>query len=343
MAKKLLHYLLITVLLLFFHCKDENKIQVDDPENKDKYLYSQVDQARIRKQSGLSGKAIGFLAEGEKVIFLEEESSETAKVTLRGKKYNSPFLKIETLNGVTGWVYGGALSKEIVQPEKTEPAKIEALYNNIYIGEILPSGSIYLEKISSEQKLCEKPVEDKSLQANIVFFALENQKKMLPENAKFVTNYCGYLPNSEEQSSYFFQPFSEPQLALLHFKASSKPEKTALVFSVFHEQLESIDFSTQGKVRPYSDEEYRAIVESLKEEDDIDEEDRVLEKPTLENTIARAEILCIIKLKNSNMHIRISSYTQIGMEYVANVYVTDFLVNNKVVKTYEKKNWDGPM
>jgi len=329
------------ILLVSYQCKGENSIKTGKQVSNKEYLYSQVDQARIRKQSGLSGKAIGFLKEGEKVVFLGEESRETAKVTLRGKEYNTAFLKIETLSGVTGWVYGGALSKEVVEPVKIDVSNIEELHQNIYIGEIFPSGSLYVEKITSEQLICGKPVEDKNRQSNIEFFVLNTAPKTVSAKAKFFTSYCGYLPKSEESSVYFSQPFSEPRLALLHYQSSAKPEKTSFLISIFHNQVQDIDQSLKGQKRPYSKEEYKKVQKELNNE--TGEEDRILEKPTLENTIVGAKVICLIQLKNSNLQIRLSKYIRVGMEYVAQVYVTDYLINNKIVKTYEKENWDGPM
>jgi hypothetical protein len=47
-------------------------------------------------------------------------------------------------------------------------------------------------------------------------------------------------------------------------------------------------------------------------------------------------------VKNTQFEILISKYSTHGYEYVAEVYVVDFIKYGKVIKTYEKYNWDGP-
>jgi len=72
-------------------------------------MYAWVHKVRIRKAPGFKGAILGHLDERERVRFLGEKSSFRSSVTLRGRKFASPWLKIKTEDGQVGWVYGGAL------------------------------------------------------------------------------------------------------------------------------------------------------------------------------------------------------------------------------------------
>ncbi len=118
MKKIAISVVLLLSLLLTTSCgKKENKTKKVKVE-KAGYLYAWIDRARIRKAPGLKGNSIGNLDEGERVYFTGEKSELTAKVTLRGNEFNSPFYKIKTKNGTVGWVYAGAFQKDKLAPMK---------------------------------------------------------------------------------------------------------------------------------------------------------------------------------------------------------------------------------
>ncbi len=104
--KKIFLTTIILLMSLFFFCK------------KNQVLYSWVDKTRVRHLPSFKKKAFTFLKEGEKVVWKGIESNKKIKITLRGKKFNTPFYKVQLENGKEGWVYAGALS--IKKPKKPD-------------------------------------------------------------------------------------------------------------------------------------------------------------------------------------------------------------------------------
>jgi hypothetical protein len=111
--------ILTLVSLNVLYAEKSNKLVVEK-----KYLYSWVDRLRVRENPDPKLNAIGYLNEGEKVVFLNVVSQNNLKITLRGKVINAPFYKILTLNGQVGWVFSGAL-----QPNKPKKNPIVYIVN----------------------------------------------------------------------------------------------------------------------------------------------------------------------------------------------------------------------
>ena len=113
------------ILLVFFSaCKDTNsssspeiiKTEQDslakvnarnEPEQVTIYIW--VEKLRMRAEPDTKAEIITELKEGEAVFFLDEKSNFTQKITLRGKQYDEPWLKVKTSNNQVGWVYGGGV------------------------------------------------------------------------------------------------------------------------------------------------------------------------------------------------------------------------------------------
>lgn len=82
------------------------------------YFYANVDNLNVRETPGLDGNIKYQLPEGLKVEYLNEKSKFKKQITLRGKEYNEPFLKIKKIDGISGWAYGGALSILSIESEQ---------------------------------------------------------------------------------------------------------------------------------------------------------------------------------------------------------------------------------
>ena len=108
-----------------------------------------------------------------------------------------------------------------------------------------------------------------------------------------------------------------------------------------YEIAQSVIFD-KDKKRPYSQSEYKKALGMIEKDKEIDKSDRTLDFITLDNTIVGAKKICLISVKNTQIEILISNYLTHGFEYVADVYVIDFIKDGKVIRTYEKYNWDGP-
>ena len=119
-------YLIYIIAFLSFlsACKDTNSSQSQeiDENNADSLkqiesiaknepeqltIYVWVDNLRMRLEPDTKSDVVTELKEGQAIVFLEEKSNFTQKITLRGKQYDEPWLKVKTKDNKIGWVYGG--------------------------------------------------------------------------------------------------------------------------------------------------------------------------------------------------------------------------------------------
>ena len=73
-------------------------------------LLSNINHLRIRETPGPDGKIIATLSEGDTLFDLGEVSAFTTEVTLRGIRFNEPWIKVRTQDSLSGWVYGGGVN-----------------------------------------------------------------------------------------------------------------------------------------------------------------------------------------------------------------------------------------
>lgn len=119
-----LHWILI-LFVFVYACKDtnssessetgeseidtlsQNTIKNNEPDHVTIYVW--VDNLRMRTEPDTKSDVVRELKEGEAIAFLEEKSNFTQKITLRGKQYDEPWLKVKTSADKIGWVYGGGV------------------------------------------------------------------------------------------------------------------------------------------------------------------------------------------------------------------------------------------
>lgn len=113
---------IIIASLIFTGCgskdSDNSSIETVKVPGKSHILYSKVSKLRVRKTPDMNTDEFTILAKGDKVIFFNEQTVKKFNVTLRGKNYNEPMVKIRLKNGDTGWIYGGALSKTFIAKDR---------------------------------------------------------------------------------------------------------------------------------------------------------------------------------------------------------------------------------
>ncbi|MFK7809873.1 MAG: SH3 domain-containing protein [Saprospiraceae bacterium] len=80
------------------------------PNSKPIVFTTNLDNLRLRDQPGTEGKEIARLPLGTKVYDTGEVSDFTTSLKLRGVKFDEPWIKIKTAQGLSGWIYGGGLS-----------------------------------------------------------------------------------------------------------------------------------------------------------------------------------------------------------------------------------------
>lgn len=82
-----------------------------------------MDKPRLRKEAGAEGNPIALLVQGEEVYLMGEQSDFNSRITLRCVYFDAPWVKIMRKDGTIGWIYGGALSKTLVE----KPTKLHAI------------------------------------------------------------------------------------------------------------------------------------------------------------------------------------------------------------------------
>ncbi len=83
-------------------------------------LIAWVDRLNVRDAPSSSGKVVATLPEKATLTTTGEVSSSEQTVLLRGVVYREPWYEVTTAEGVTGWVFGGAVKAE--GEEKGNPA-----------------------------------------------------------------------------------------------------------------------------------------------------------------------------------------------------------------------------
>ena len=112
---------LLIFLILLFSCKNTPKETVTEevpppPEIIEEKkapsvveIYVWVDRLRLRAEANTKSDIITELKEGQALIYLEERSDFTEKISMRGTLFDEPWLKVKTKDNQEGWVYGGGV------------------------------------------------------------------------------------------------------------------------------------------------------------------------------------------------------------------------------------------
>ena len=72
-------------------------------------MYAGVDQLRVRNLPSLQSRVLVELLEGDTLYYLNAETIRKTTLTLRGKTYTAPWIKVRTKDDTEGWTYAGAV------------------------------------------------------------------------------------------------------------------------------------------------------------------------------------------------------------------------------------------
>jgi len=157
----------LTVLFAIVACKDNNSNinqkpdaivdiveseipTTDEAKEGQRTIYAWVDKLRLRAEPNIRAEIVDDLKEGQALLYLEEKTEFTEKVSLRGKIYDEPWLRVKTLEGAEGWVYAGG-----VKFYKPKVDMSQTPYDNCL-------GLIKAQKLESAQK-CFKRIQKEQL------------------------------------------------------------------------------------------------------------------------------------------------------------------------------------
>ena len=229
--------------------------------------------------------------------------------------------------------------------EGLEDKDITDLYYNILIGELFPSGNVYLERISLDGGF--------DNQQNFEGFNYSKQLEIYPvKKAKWISVRASfsrlikatYIGETEKNSIYFTYPFSRyPQDALMYKVEKKRTDIPMTVVSINNYKIEKMIYFDGSDIREYSHIEYEAAMKHIRDDHERkDKYDSTLSKITRANTILNARKIALFRIKNVDYDVLLSVYNTHGIEYASTVYVIDFIKKGKIILTKEKYNIDGP-
>lgn len=208
--------LILTILTISYSCKDNKTIEntseeslsdsaeemdTKDTPNEHTIIYAWVERLRLRDQPNTRGEIVGELKEGQQLHYLDEKTDFTEKVSLRGQIYDEPWLKVKTMEGLEGWVYGGGVKfyKPKVDLSKTPYDKCLGL---IKAGKFDPARKC-MARIQKEQLRKDRQYV-KQDENGITFNLLSGEKKTLKNVKEGAIEISGELP--QYQYRYYIPP-----------------------------------------------------------------------------------------------------------------------------------------
>ena len=229
--------------------------------------------------------------------------------------------------------------------EGAEDNNITDLYNNILIGELFPSGNVYLERFSLSGGFDNlQNFEGFNYSEEIAIYPIEKAKWDSLRASFSRLMKATYIGETEKTSIYFRHPFSKPRQDALLYKVDKKRTDTPMtVVSMNNYEIEKIVYFRNSDIREYSPIEYEAAMEHIGDDHERkDKYDATLSKITRADTIVNARKIALFRIKNVDYDVLLSVYNTHGIEYASTVYVIDFIKNGKTILTKEKYNADGP-
>jgi hypothetical protein len=227
----------------------------------------------------------------------------------------------------------------------SEVNNIKNLYYNILIGELLPSGNVYLERFSLDGGYDNQQHFEGFNHSNQIDIHPIKQAEWRRVKAKFSRLIkATYIGGIEKNSEYFEYPFSKASQDALLYKLGKQTTDTPLtVVSINNYQIEELIYFDGSDIRKFSNMEYNAVIKHIKRDHERkDNYGTTLSKINEANTLLNARKLALFRIKNVVYEVLLSVYRTHGTEYASTVYVIDFKKNGQVVFTKEKYNTDGP-
>jgi len=246
---------------------------------------------------------------------------------------------IFSLSLIVSVMSSGALGENI------EHNDIEDLYYNILIGELFPSGNVYLERFSLDGGFDnQQHFEGLNYSEQIEIYPI---KKTNWDSVRASFNRlikATYIGETEKNSKYFKYPFSQArQDALLYRVENKRTDAPVTVVSINNYQIEKVIYFNDSDIREYSRAEYETAMKYIEDDHERkDKYDSTLSKIAMADTILNARKLSLFRIKNVDYDFLLSVYDTHGIEYAITIYVIDFIQNGKTILTEEKHNIDGP-
>lgn len=187
-------FLLFLGMVCCCACKDTNPVESDDnnrttidrtavatPKTKTITVYAWVDKLRMREAPDTDADIIAEIPEGGSMTYLEEKTAFTQQFTLRGKQYDEPWLKVKSVSGKTGWVYGGGV--KFYQPKlAATPTPYDGCMDYYKRRRISQANSCF-KRIEKKQLRKDKAHVQQADEGVLIFTLLSGKKVTLDDTA----------------------------------------------------------------------------------------------------------------------------------------------------------------
>ena len=215
MAQKFL-LALILLLAVLAGCKDTNSSETDTNSNDTNIsndslapvvdntvtVYAWVDKLRMRTAPDTKSDVVAEIPEGGAMTYLEEKTDFTQQITLRGKSYDEPWLKVKTKEGKIGWVYGGGV--KFYQPKVGAlPSPYDRCMDYLKRRRVSQANKCIAD-IEGRQLTKDRQYVNKPKEGALEFTLLNGKKKLFDDSE---------IEEAAAQQSYFYR-YYVPQMGL---------------------------------------------------------------------------------------------------------------------------------
>ncbi len=118
-------------------------------------LISNIDYLRLRDKPGPDGQVTANFMEGDTLYDLGEVSAFTTEVTLRGIRFNEPWLKVRARDSLVGWIYAGGvhfrLDDRAELTSRLMKMRLQTFFGETLAQRVLDYRQTFLKARSSEE------------------------------------------------------------------------------------------------------------------------------------------------------------------------------------------------
>jgi hypothetical protein len=275
------------------------------------------------------------------------------------KKKMKPFVKHLTL-GVFCFCVFGWLSSAWAAGEGSTPDEV---VHRVYLGELYPSGNLYLQRIGLESSILQNWPAQVEFACNADtpsasgFHAGEFSPAIfvhstdvsppgvegMDEMKNQACHWSYHTSSSHEYlgSDYFYTVFDYclPEKGLGQYHTTETVRKAFPVIAVETSLVpEGLNFSRRGNLRPLTPDEETKVNRSK------EETRHQKDCTTVPRFLDDAKELARFRLKGKSTTVRVSSYENAGcLGHLEKVYVVDVFENDRLQKSYQLNHYIGPI
>jgi hypothetical protein len=217
-------------------------------DNKEPLVFTtNIDNLRLRDQPGTEGKELVRLPLGTKVFDTGEISEFTTPLKLRGISFDEPWIKVTTEQGVSGWIYGGALNYALNPKNPEAEVLLQKRLNGFFGQDIAGAIQKYRQNYNNTNTAAQFAIvyeEGLALRKRLVDRLeekIEVDYEELPDLFWLKEAMPGYVPElvAEGTMYHLFNDYKQFQQKAKHTNGSEDDEMAGLFFLIY--QLDSVE------------------------------------------------------------------------------------------------------